>query len=314
MLDILVIASGGGHSGFARAIAEYLPDKVDFVVPKDDRNSRAMIEPYANKIYEVEKFRSPSSGFSPSYFFSSILHSLSIKKYKKVIATGSNHSIFPSFFQFLKGAEIFCIESQDRIISKGKAINIISKYSKKVFLHWQEQKHLYKNGVVVGPIVERPKYEARDEGFIFVTAGTEGFERLFNKIKSLNLDNVVLQTGRVNPKKYENKGWKVFSFDPDIQKYISSASVVITHQGKTAMEAVVMYRKPTIIVFNKDWKNATSIKDAKIYAEVLGARFFNDPSTWESDEEFLRALDNPLKPKEYAIGTPNLVKEVLNDY
>lgn len=310
---MLIIASGGGHTGFARAVAEYLPDKVDFVIPKGDVVSREMIKPFANRIYEIEKFRSPSSGFSPSYFFSSIFHSLSIKKYKKVLATGSNHSIFPSFFQFLKGAIIYGIESQDRIISKGKAVSIISKYSKKVFLHWEEQKRLYKNGIVVGPIVEKPKYESKDEGYILVTAGTEGFERLFDKIKALNLENVVLQTGKVNSEKYKGLGWKVFSFDPDIEKYIASASVVITHQGKTAMEAVVMYKKPTIIVFNKDWKTATTFEDARLYAKILGAQFFNDPSTWSSDEDFLKAIDKREKPKEFEIGTPKLVKEILND-
>ncbi|ARM76644.1 UDP-N-acetylglucosamine--N-acetylmuramyl-(pentapeptide) pyrophosphoryl-undecaprenol N-acetylglucosamine transferase [Acidianus manzaensis] len=311
MPDILIIASGGGHTGFARSIAEYLPEKVDFVIPKEDEISRKMIKEYANKIYQIEKFRSPSNGFEFSSFLLSIFHSIEIRKYKKVIATGSNHSIFPSFFQFLKGSEIFTIESQDRIITKGKAVNIISKYSKKVFLHWDEQKHLYRNGVVVGPIVGKPKYEIKDEGFIFVTTGSEGFERLFNKINDLGLKNVILQTGKVNPEKY--KCCNAFSFDPDIDKYLSSASIVITHQGKTAMESVVLYKKPTIIVYNKDWKNATTYEDAKNYAKILGAKFLDDPSDWVSNEEFLKALEKPVMPREYTIGTPNLVKEILND-
>ncbi|AWR97859.1 polysaccharide biosynthesis protein [Acidianus sulfidivorans JP7] len=313
MTDILIIASGGGHTGFAKSIAEYLPEKVDFVIPKGDEMSKKMIEQYANRIYEVEKFRTPTNSFSAFLFFSSIFHSLSIRKYKKVIATGSNHSIFPSFFQFMKGSKVYAIESQDRIITRGKAVSIISRYSKEVFLHWKEQSHLYKNGVVVGPIVGKSKYEIRNDGYIFVTAGSEGFERLFDKIMNLKLENVVLQTGKVNPEKYKNSSWKVFSFDSDIDKYLASASVVVTHQGKTAMESVVLYKKPTIIVYNKDWKNATTYEDTKKYAEILGARLFSDPSEWTSDEDFLDSLERPSAPKEHIIGTPNLVKEIIND-
>ncbi len=312
MTDILIIASGGGHTGFARAVAEYLPYKADFVIPKGDEISKKMISPFADKIYEVEKFRSPSGSFSLTSFLSSILNSAKIRKYKKVIATGSNHSIFPSFFQFLKSSRVYVIESQDRIITKGKAVSIISKYSRYVFLHWNEQQKLYKNGITVGPIVEKPKYIPSDEGHILVTAGSEGFERLFDVLYSLDLENVILQTGKVT-KKYEKKSWKVFSFDPDIEKYIASARLVITHQGKTAMEAVVMYNKPSIIVYNKDWKYAATFEDSKLYAEILGATFLDDPSNWSSKDEILKYIENPKKPKKYSPGTENLVKVVLND-
>ncbi|AEE94365.1 UDP-N-acetylglucosamine, MurG, LPS N-acetylglucosamine transferase [Acidianus hospitalis W1] len=312
MSDILIIASGGGHTGFARAIAEYLPYKADFIIPKGDEMSKKMISQFADKIYEVEKFRSPSGNLSLSSFLLSMIHSAKIRKYKKVIATGSNHSIFPSFFQFVKSSNIYVIESQDRIVTKGKAVNIISKYSKHVFLHWKEQEKLYKNGIVVGPIVERPKYTPSDEGYILVTTGSEGFERLFDILYSLDIDNVVLQTGKVN-KKYEKKGWKVFSFDPDIERYIAKAKLVITHQGKTAMEAVVMYKKPTIIVYNKDWKYAATFEDSKLYAEILGTVFLNDPSNWSTKDEILKYIENPKQPKVYTPGTERLVSVVLND-
>ncbi|BDC17148.1 glycosyltransferase [Acidianus sp. HS-5] len=312
MSDILIIASGGGHTGFARAVAEYLPYKADFVIPKGDDMSKKMISPFAEKVYEVEKFRSPSGNLSISSFLSSIISSAKIRKYKKVIATGSNHSIFPSFFQFIKSSRVYVIESQDRILTKGKAVSIISKYSKYVFLHWREQERLYKNGISVGPIVEKPKYDPSDDGHILVTAGSEGFERLFDVLYSLDIDNVVLQTGKV-AKRYERKGWKVFSFDPDIEKYIASARLVITHQGKTAMESVVMYKKPTIVVYNKDWKYAATFEDSRLYAEILGATFLNDPSNWSNNDEVLKYIENPKKPKEYSPGTENLVKVVLND-
>ncbi len=49
MKRLLVIASGGGHTGFARAVAEYMPFKVDFVIPEGDLNSRNLLSPYAEK-------------------------------------------------------------------------------------------------------------------------------------------------------------------------------------------------------------------------------------------------------------------------
>ncbi len=312
MADILIIASGGGHTGFARAIAQYLGEKVDFVIPKGDENSRKVLSPYAGKFYEVEKGIEPHS-FSLKGLFKSFISSSRVRKYKVVVATGSNHSLFPSFFQFLKGAKVFAIESQDRIVTRGKAVSIISKYSKAVFLHWEEQKGLYKNGVVVGPIVERPKYEPRDEGYVLVTAGTEGFPSLFDKVAKLGLRNVVMQTGKVDPGKYKREGWKVFSFDPDLEKYVANASVVLTHQGKTAMEAVVMYGKPTVVVYNNSLVRATTQRDAELYARILGALFLPDPSTWDSDDKLLSFLERPVRPNSFTPGTEKLAKVILSE-
>jgi len=59
MRRILIIASGGGHSGFARAIAQYLPFKADFVVPTGDTFTLEMVKPYAERVYYVVKGREP---------------------------------------------------------------------------------------------------------------------------------------------------------------------------------------------------------------------------------------------------------------
>ncbi|EWG07150.1 MAG: UDP-N-acetylglucosamine, MurG, LPS N-acetylglucosamine transferase [Candidatus Aramenus sulfurataquae] len=312
MADILIIASGGGHTGFARAVAQYLEQRVDFVIPKGDEKSRKILSPYAERIYEVEKGIEPNS-FSALKLLKSLVSSSRIRKYKVVVATGSNHSLFPSFFQFLKGAKVFAIESQDRIVTRGKAVSVISKYSRAVFLHWEEQKGLYKNGLVVGPIVEKSKYESRDEGYVLVTAGTEGFLRLFDKVAELGVKNVVMQTGKVDPSKYKREGWKVFSFDPDLERYIANASLVVTHQGKTAMEAVVMYGKPTAIVYNSSLVKAATQKDVELYAKILGAKFFPDPVFWRSNKDLLEFLERPTKPNSFTPGTGKLAKVVLSE-
>ncbi|MEL9970018.1 MAG: glycosyltransferase [Metallosphaera sp.] len=315
MRSLLIIASGGGHSGFARAIAEYLPFKADFVIPKGDENSRKLLEPYAERIYEVSKPREPK-GSNVSVFprlFSALSESLSIPRYKVTIATGSNHSLIPSLVQKSKGSIIFSIESQDRIITKGKAVSILSRFSKGVFLHWKEQAKLYENGIVVGPILQRRKYEPRDEGYILITAGTEGFKPLFDKIVNAGLKNAIIQTGKVSPEYYLKRGVKAFSFDPDLERLIASASVVITHQGKTAMESAVLYRKPTIIVFNKSLTRAATYEDVKLYSSILGATFIGDPSTWGSEEVLINAIEKSKQPETYEPGTEKLVK-VIVDY
>jgi len=316
--DLLIIASGGGHTGFGRAIAQYLPFRPDFVIPEGDKNSEEMIKDFARRIYYVKKGKEPNEGNLNllKNIFKIIIESGKISKYKVVIATGSNHSLFPSFIQFLKGAKIFGIESQDRLVTRGKSIQIISYFSKGIFLHWEEQRRLYpKKGIVTGPIVEKPKYKGEEGDYILVTAGTQGFKRLFDLLVRTNLDNVVIQTGKVDYQEYQKKkpNWKFFSFDPDLEKWISKAKVVITHQGKTAMEAVVMYRKPTIIVYNKDWIYAATKEDSKEYAKVLGATFLDDPSTWKSEEEIVKAIEKVREPKSFEIGTKKLVDIILNE-
>ncbi|MEM1599323.1 MAG: glycosyltransferase [Sulfolobaceae archaeon] len=314
-MGILIIASGGGHTGFARAIAEYLPEKVDFVIPENDEYSKLMLMKYANKIYEVPKGRAPNESnlVFLRRIFSLVIKSAKVKKYDLVVATGSNHSIFPSFFQYLKGAKIYGIESQDRFVTKGKAINIISKYSKGIFLHWEEQRKLYKTkGIVVGPIVEKPKYYPKDENYILVTTGSMGFKRLFDKIVEIKKYRFVIQTGHLDSSIYNRENVIAFKFDPDLEKWIANSSLVITHQGKTAMEAVAMYRKPVIIVYNRDWVRAATLEDTKIYANVLGATFLDDPMNWEGDV-LIDAIENVKEPKRFDIGTPKLVERILSE-
>ena len=318
MSDLLIIASGGGHTGFGRAIAQYLPFKPDFVIPEGDKNSEEMIKDLARKIYYVKKGKEPNESNLEiiKNLFKILIESGKISKYKVVIATGSNHSLFPSFIQFLKGAKVFGIESQDRLITRGKAIQIISYFSKGIFLHWGEQKKLYpKKGIVTGPIVEKPKYQREDGDYVLVTTGTQGFKRLFDILVNTNFDKVVIQTGKIDYNQYQKKkpNWKFFSFDPDLERWISKARIVITHQGKTAMESVVMYRKPTIIVYNKDWIYAATKEDSKLYAKVLGATFLDDPSTWESDETILEAIEKVSEPKSFEIGTKKLADIILNE-
>ncbi|AHC51545.1 polysaccharide biosynthesis protein [Sulfolobus acidocaldarius SUSAZ] len=320
MIDnpLLIIASGGGHTGFARAIAEYLPFKPDFVIPEDDQFSKDMLLDYARKLYYVKKGKDPGQGNITLMrnFLKIIIESGKIPKYLATIATGSNHSLIPAMLQKIKGSTLYVTESQDRIITRGKTVSVLSKFSRRVFLHWNEQKGLYDNGVVVGPIVEKPKYKSENKGYILVTTGSMGFKKLFDSLLNLRGNyKFVIQTGKVDPTPYIEKkpDWSLFSFDKDIERYIANAELVITHQGKTAMESVVMYGKPTIIVYNKDWKSATTKQDTILYAKILGATFLDDPSTWDSIKVLEDNIQNVRKPKQFEIGTPKLIDIILSE-
>ncbi len=310
-MKVLVIASGGGHTGYARAVAQYLPFKVDFAIPKGDRWSAEVLSEYASNVFEITKAREPKDGIGALLRNSakSFRESLSLGKYDVVIATGSNHSLFVALGTKLKGSKIFAIESQDRIVTRGKAVSILSKFSERVFVHWEEQRHLYHNSYVTGPIVEKPKYSPKDSGYVLVTAGTMGFPRLFNEVSKTKGFDFVVQTGRVDPSTVTAS--KVFSFDPDMERFIANASLVVTHQGKTAMESVVMYRKPTVIVYNSDWTKAATKEDTRLYAKILGATFLDDPSTWKGGE-LTKALSNPVEPKHYESGTRKLIDFILH--
>ncbi len=187
-------------------------------------------------------------------------------------------------------------------------MSLLSRFSEKVFVHWEEQRSLYRNSYVTGPIVEKPRYSPRDSGYVLVTAGTMGFPRLFKEVSKTKGFDFVVQTGQVEPSTVTAS--KVFSFDPDMERIIANASIVVTHQGKTAMESVVMYRKPTVIVYNADWTKAATKEDTRLYAKILGATFLDDPSTWKGGE-LTKALSNPMEPKQYGPGTGKLVDFIL---
>ena len=129
----------------------------------------------------------------------------------------------------------------------------------------------------MGSIYELPEYEPRDGGYILIAGGTYSHKALFDAILELNIENVVLQTGKVNPEPYRRKHptWVVFNLDPVFGKWLAGAKVVITHFGKTAIDAVLSYRKPTIIVLNPEWRYTVGERDAEILAEKLNTVLVN---------------------------------------
>ena len=315
-MNVLITASGGGHTGYAVAIAQRLKGKanITFVVPESDEWSAAKVRRYGDIIY-VKKARGPKDPLWRSIpgLMKALLESIQrIGKVDVIIATGSNHCVPPSIIAKLKGAKLIAIESSVRFTKPSLSIKTLTPIADLIALQWPEQKRLHPKGVVVGPIYELPEYKPWNGDYILVTGGTYGHKLLFDTISKLNLDKVVMQTGRINPEPYKRKhpNWIVFNYDPDFGKWLAGAKVVITHFGKTAIDAVLSYRKPTIIVLNPEWKYTVGEKDAEILASKLNALLIRN-ITFNNLEKAIHSAIKITLPN-YENGAENLTKFILS--
>lgn len=319
---IAIVASGGGHTGYAKAVSERLIEicegiRILFILPKGDSWSLSRLRTLYDQARRrnidlifsfVTKPREPGEHIirmilrTPIALFEAF-NVLRKYKPKLVLATGSNHSLIVALAALMMGIRVVCVEAIDRIATPSKAVKVMHDMGVPILLHWIEQKRILPKGIVVGPIYERAKHKILDEGFILVTTGTMGHRRLFNIIKDTGLENVVMQTGKISPEEYQKPGWKVFRFDPDIDRWISKASVIITHQGLTAANAALAYRKPVIIVYNPDLKNSSTRIDTLMLAKKMGSLYMEpDMITPELLVKAIRYAAKKLGPPKYIDG------------
>ena len=325
-MRVLIAASGGGHTGYAVALAQFLVEfgvEPDFVVPVGDVWSRSKVERYGRVVAETSKFMGPETPLwkgvlrAPWEFFRVLKRVPG--GYDVVVSTGSNHSVLVALASRFKGAEIINIEASVRFTRPSRAVRVLRRFARLTVLQWSEQKRLVPEGVVLGPFYEKPEYESYDGGYILVSCGTYGYKQLFDiLVKLSSYDNIVLQTGRVDPQPYirARPEWKVFRFDPDLGRWIAGAKLVITHLGKTALDAALTYRKPLVIVPNPQWtRHGAGLEDARMLARKLNAVLVEP---WElSVERLEEAIEEAMKrkPPIYPNGAKKLaemlVKELL---
>ncbi|MEM1641319.1 MAG: glycosyltransferase [Desulfurococcaceae archaeon] len=316
--SILLVAGYGGHSGYVYAVAIELA-KAGF------RNSIFLVaEEYS---FLAEKFKNlgrvyyqvlPRRPGEPlvkglgrwiKAFFQSTQLILN-EHIKAVFAGGSNFSLPPSLIaMILRRARVYTIEAIEHFSKPSRAVKFLEFFGAKVFLHWEEQLRMFPKGIVVGPVYEPPVYEPRDEGYVLVTTGTIGYKELFDSIERLKLDNVVMQTGDVDPEPYlrRNPSWKVFRYTSDIHRWIAGASIVVTQQGVTAATASLAYGKPVIVVWNPRVVLGAPKNDVKIYAEKLEAVFIERADV----EELKRALELAHKPTRIYPNAARTIAKIL---
>jgi len=315
-MRILITASGGGHTAFAATIGRRLRRDHDvvFVVRKGDSNSRRRLE-RLGEVIETTSGRGPRGSLASALprLAWGFLESLAmLRDIDVVVCTGHNHSLPPTVASYLKGSRVYVLEDIVRFTSRGRAARIASWMAETVYLHWPEQANLYPSkGYVVGPVYEDPEVEPWDGGYILVTAGTYGYRELFDAVSlaSENLGKVVLQTGEVDPRRYEDKVWKAFDYTMEFHLWIAGASVVVAHQAVTPVTAALAYSKPVVIVPNPDFRLAASPEEARVLARKIGAVYLKRPTP----EGLTRAIQEARNRRPLAIpnGADNLVVHLL---
>lgn len=273
---VLILAAGGGHAGYAYALAEELHRKasLSFLVPQEDLLSAKRLSKFG-KVGFLLKARGPKT---PTHVFAVRLvkafldsSKQNFRKFDIVVSAGSNFCVPPALIAWMQGVPIVNIESPVRFVKPSKSALLLEPFSTVTALHWEEQKRLLK-GVVVGPVLPKPGFEPRNRGYILVTGGTYGHKLLFNALAESNLDNVVLQTGKVDPTPYIKKHpeWKVITVTERFHELLAGAELVVTHFGFTVLEALV-YKKPVVVVLNPEWTRGARAEDAKYLARKINA-------------------------------------------
>ncbi|MEM2507107.1 MAG: glycosyltransferase [Nitrososphaeria archaeon] len=275
--NVLILAGGGGHTAYGYALAQRLYDKANlhFLVPAGDKLSYERLSKFGTVdfILKPREAKTPNSEFIPKLVraFAEALKKVK-GEFDVVVSTGSNFCIPPSLSAWMKGIPIINIESSVRFTKPSKTALLLQPFSALTALHWEEQKKLLKKGTVVGPLIPKPEIQPWNGGYILVTGGTLGHKKLFDVISESKLKNVVLQTGKVDPKPYRKKHpeWKILEHSGKFYELVAGADVVVTHFGATILEAVV-YRKPTVVVPNPEWTRTAGIEDAKQYVKKVNA-------------------------------------------
>jgi len=314
---VIITASGGGHTGYAVALAQKLEKKAEilFIVPEGDSWSKSKVEKYGKIIY-IKKARGPKDSLVkaiPGLFIAGLQSLKEIStSYDVFVSTGSNHSVPPAIAAKIKGLKLINIECADRFVKPSLSVETLKYISDLTVLQWPEQRKILPQGIVIGPIYENPLYPPQDKNYILVAGGTYGHKPLFDTVSNLDLDNIVLQTGKVDPEPYRKKHpeWIIFNFDPDFQKWIAGASIVISHPGKTIIDAALTYKKPTIIAPNPEWPLTSGWLDAIFLAKKLNAI----PVKEITPENILNAIRKAKrrKPPVFPNGAEKLAKMILN--
>jgi UDP-N-acetylglucosamine:LPS N-acetylglucosamine transferase len=312
---VLILAGGGGHTGFGYALAQRLKDRasVTFLIPEGDDLSRKRLTTFG----KVEYIPKPRGAKTPTAEFTYNLaraFAASRKKLKDefdvVVSTGSNFCIPPALVAFFKRIPLINIESEARFIGASKTARILQPFSTLTALQWPEQKKFLK-GTVVGPLFPKPEIKPRNRDYILVTGGTLGHKQLFDALNESDLKNVVLQTGKVDPEPYRKRHpeWKIIQFSLQFSELIAGAEVVVTHQGSSPLEAAA-YKKPSVIVPNPELKRTFPRRDSEIFAKKVGATILSEFTL----ESLLEAIEKARKQKVPVLrdGAKVLADMILN--
>jgi UDP-N-acetylglucosamine:LPS N-acetylglucosamine transferase len=311
----MILAGGGGHTGYGYALAQRLYGRaaLHFLVPEGDVLSQKRLSKFGavDFLLKPRGAKTPTSEFLPrlAKAFAESIKKISYD-YDVEVSTGSNFCIPPALFAWMKGVPLVNIESSVRFTKASKTALILQPFSAITALHWEEQKRLLKKGVVFGPLLPEQEIKPWNGGYILVTGGTLGHKLLFDVLAESDLENVVLQTGKVNPEPYRKRHpeWKVIEYSTKFYELVAGADVVVTHFGSTILEALV-YKKPIVIVPNPEWTRTAGIEDAVYFAKKVNAPLISKINL----ETLLNAIDETRRREVPVLldGAKNLADEII---
>jgi UDP-N-acetylglucosamine--N-acetylmuramyl-(pentapeptide) pyrophosphoryl-undecaprenol N-acetylglucosamine transferase len=314
-LRVLILAGGGGHTGYARILAEALSGKAQllFLAPDDEPISVQRLAPFG----EVDTLTKPRHPTTPLWrfalrFIKAFLQSL--RRFPPdvdvVVSTGSNFSVPPAIVAWLRGVPIINLESRVKLLKASGAARFIGHLSKLTALQWEEQAKFHR-GTVFGPILPKRTINPWDGGYILITGGTYGYKELFDAAILTGLKNVILQTGMIDPTKYValRPEWRVLTFTDKFNELVAGAQVVVTPPGGTPIEAVA-YGKPVVIVPYPGWARAADKEETIQFALKIRATLLDciNPSNLEEAIE----MSKRIKPIMLNDGTEKLAEAILN--
>jgi len=313
--EILILAGGGGHTGYSYALAQalYGEASLSFLIPEGD----SLSEKRLSKFGKVDFFIKPRGPKTSMHKFAvrltkAFLVSLGKvpRKLNAVVSSGSNFCIPPALTAWFKGIPIVNIESSVRFTKPSKTALLLRPFSSLTALQWEEQVKLLDDGAVVGPLLPRPEIEPSNGGYALVTGGTYGHRLLFDAVNESSLTNVVLQTGGIDPQPYAQRHpeWKIITWTERFHELLAGADVVVTHFGSTVLDALV-YRKRTVVVPNPEWTRTAGLEDAEVLARKVNAVLVSEITL----ETLLDAIEEAKKREvpTFPNGAENLANKII---
>ncbi|HJS83459.1 MAG TPA: glycosyltransferase [Nitrososphaera sp.] len=315
MAKVILLAGGGGHTGYAYALAHYLSGKCELetYAPEGDKLSHNRLKRFGD-VKTLPKPRGPTTPLMPflSGLAKSFLRSAStFGKKSVVVSTGSNFCLAPCIVAKMNGTPTVNLESSVRFTRASKTVKILAKTATLTALQWEEQKKLLPGGEVFGPMLAKPELEPHDGGYILVTGGTYGHKLLFKAFDSTNIEKVLLQAGALYSPEFakSHPTWKVIDYSDRFHELIAGAQVVVTHFGETIIDSALVYGKPTVISVNPDWTRTAGLEDATIMSEKVNGILLQDFTSDAVIETIERARN--IKPPKIPTGAEPLSKRIL---
>ena len=312
-MRVLVTAGGGGHTGYALAIAHELCRRgMEVFVGIDDRD-RFSEEVISRHVPEARIVKERSRVFGAGEE-ASLRHALSILKlvprWKRivkdlgidvVIATGSNQCFAPSIAAWRSGRKLVVLESCVRFARPSNTVRLLGRVASAVALQWEEQLRFapIEKSVVVGPIL--PPYRgSSDKDLVVVTTGTWGFPELAKLaidvgeelLELCGAEKLVVQDVTMEDRSMGKIA--VRKFLPNLVELLSRARLVVTHFGRTALEARALGAS-VVIVPNRRWlRTSGGVLDLMFFARRIGASIVANLSRERLLEGAREALSTPM--------------------